>query len=260
VYVSLQPDATISDDGVGEVDARDVIRSVTLFGASHEAAGDELVTIESRRYTPDPTKESGVRLEGLLYLESDLVEADVATDTLSVPQQGKLLIENRSANLDESEMDPDSTPFDGQGTTLFTWAGDMELRRGDSRAILRDRVQLRHLPPGSAAYTELECELLDASVDLPGSPGTIGLERTQLRTATASGAVYARRDTKQLIADRLVYDAARGIAEATASLGNAVTMFDASHPTPLTGSLLRWDVVRDRVEWRDGGGVTVPRE
>jgi hypothetical protein len=201
-----------------------------------------------------------VRLEGLLYLESEHVEADVLTDTLRVPQQGKLLIENRSEKEQDLATPATATPFDGQGTTLFTWGGTMELRRSESRAIFRDSVQLRHLPPGSSAITELECELLDAAVDLPGSPGTVGLERTQLRSARASGAVYVRRGTKQLIADTLVYDATNGIAEATASLGNMVTMFDAAHPTPLTGSLLRWDVVRDRVEWRDAGETTVPRK
>ncbi|MFG0256885.1 MAG: hypothetical protein ACF8GE_03180 [Phycisphaerales bacterium JB043] len=259
IVVALQPDASVADDGQ-EVDARDVVDTITLYGASHEGTGDESVTIESRRYTPDASSETGVRLEGLLYLESRLVEANVQTDVLSVPQTGRLLIENRSQS-DGGDQEPErGAPFDGQGTTLLTWSGAMELQRAESRAILRDRVRLRHLPPGADAYTELECELLDASVDLPGSPGTIGLERTQLRNAIASGAVYARRDTKQLIADRLVYDATRGVAEATAALGNSVTMFDATHPTPLTGSLLRWDVVRDRVEWRDAGEMTVPRD
>ena len=47
IVVQLAPDASI--DSTDDTTPRDVVQTVSLFGAAHEGVGEQLVTIESRR-------------------------------------------------------------------------------------------------------------------------------------------------------------------------------------------------------------------
>ncbi|MFG0274785.1 MAG: hypothetical protein ACF8QF_06990 [Phycisphaerales bacterium] len=255
IVVSLTPDTQPAPRAGGAVaDAQGAIQRVLLYGASHEGAGDEPVQVESRQYVRDPEADTGLRLESVVFLESRSIDARIAQNDLLVPHPGRLLIENRQEGGESTDEDAASV-FDVRGSTLFEWEGDLVFDRDNGSAVMSRQVRLRQLPPGGDEMTELECERLTAQMTLPSDPN----QEAELRSAEASGAVYVRRGTRQLIADRLLYDASTGVAEATAALGNAVTLFDANNPTPLTGSLLRWDLVRDRLEWRDAGAATTPR-
>jgi hypothetical protein len=255
ILVTLTPDTQPAPRAGGAVaDAQGAIERVLLFGAAEEGTGDAPVQVESRQYVRDADADTGLRLESVVFLESRAIDARIADNDLIVPHPGRLLLENRR----EGEPAPDedaASVFDVRGSTLFEWEGDLVFDRDTGSAVMSRQVRLRQLPPGGEEMTELECERLTARMSLPDDPD----QPAELRSAEASGAVYVRRATRQLIADRLLYDASTGVAEATAALGNAVTLFDANNPTPLTGSLLRWDLVRDRLEWRDAGAATTPR-
>ena len=47
--------------------------------------------------------------------------------------------------------------------------------------------------------------------------------------------------------------------EAIASEGNLAQMFDPKNPTPMTARRIFWDLVKDRVEIKDAGTITIPR-
>lgn len=256
ILVSLTPDArpTEGEPAGAAAEAQGAVRRVLLYSAAAEGTGDAAVEVESRQYARDPGADTGLRLESVVYLESRMIDARVEENDLVVPHPGRLLVENRRAEGEASDEDAASV-FDARGSTLFEWEGDLHLDRDAGTAVMTRQVRLRQLPPGGEEMTELECERLTAQMVLPDDDE----QQAEVRSAEATGAVYVRRGTRQLIADRLFYDASSGVAEATAAIGNAVTLFDANDPTPLTGSLLRWDLVRDRLEWRDAGAATTPR-
>jgi lipopolysaccharide export system protein LptA len=252
VIVALVREGANADADSGRIDRN--IQRVQLISAQQDGVGDAEAEFESRRYRADAQAPGGVRLESLVFLASSTIDADVAADTLTTPAPGRLLFEDRR-NANTEHADADDSGISTRGTTLFEWAGGLTMNRSSGEAEMTRAVRLRHLPPGGDEAAELESERLSAKFALPNDQ--VGVAR--LLSAEAAGAVYLRRGTRQLIADRLLYDAGAGVAEALAAPGNAVTIFDANQPTPLTGSMLRLDLVRDRIEWRDAGETSIPR-
>jgi hypothetical protein len=107
--------------------------------------------------------------------------------------------------------------------------------------------------------TELEGEEVVAHIAEARADGSGGAVRGRLVSASASGAVWARLDRKELTADRLEYLTAERLIRAAANAGNDVTMFDPNNPTPLRAKLLEWDLARDRVEVKKPGTIVIPR-
>ncbi|TVQ59288.1 MAG: hypothetical protein EA379_11310, partial [Phycisphaerales bacterium] len=237
---SADPDATARGGDPQEAPRR--LRRVELYGAQDGAAP---ATLEARRYIADDRAEAGIRLERMIYLSAPEVLADAASETVRVPSAGSLLIEDRSDRARSS-----SSAATAQGTTLFEWDGDLTLRRDNATALMRDRVRLRHRPRSGEEMIELESEAMSASFDA---------DTERLTAADATGAVYARRGGRQLVADRLRYDADEGTAVAEAWAGNLVTLFDEVRPIPQTATSVSWDLIRDVVRMQGSGTIAAPR-
>lgn len=230
------------------------ILSAAAYGASGENGGDKnLARVESRRYVKDVLADSGLRLTRLVYLDGATILADAVHNELHVPSAGRLLIENRRL----SETTPGGPASDIRGTALVEWDGSFDLRRDAGAAEFRRQVRVRHRPIGAMRVTELESERLELAFD-PDAVGGASESANDLLWAQAQGAVYVAQGQRQVIADRLLYDGSLGFAELTAWPGNVVTLFDTSVPTPLAGDLLRWDLLRDRVEWRGARATAAP--
>lgn len=230
------------------------ILTASAFGAVEESDTTSLAHVESRRYAHDETAPDGLRLTRLLSLDGPTITTNVKRDELVVPMAGRLLIENRP---DRPEGSGSPTLSTGRGTTLIEWIDSFTLRRGAGSADFRRQVRTRHRPLGAAMVTELECERLELAFD-PDMDAQASADNSGLLWAQAGGAVYVAQGRRQVIADRLLYDNTLGYAELTAWPGNLVTLFDAATPTPLTGELLRWDLLRDRVEWRGARPTAAP--
>lgn len=224
----------------------------TASGGSDPANLSDLARLESRRYIHDADVDGGLRLTRLVYLDGPLIEADVVNDELRVPKPGRLLVENRSAETDSQSVK------DGRGTTLIEWDGSFKLQRRSGMTEFRRQVRVRHRPLGAPKVTELECERLELSFDPNTDDRSSAGGDSGLLWAQAQGAVYVAQGQRQVIADRLLFDNSLGFAELTAWPGNVVTLFDARTPTPLTGELMRWDLLRDRVDWKGARPVSAP--
>ena len=83
-------------------------------------------------------------------------------------------------------------------------------------------------------------------------------DQLELVRGEASGAVYFGSSERELIADRLLYDAANGVVIGTAAEGNLVTLFDATRGTPLTSRAIRWDLENDVISVERPGAVVTP--
>lgn len=247
-------DVELDQSAGSSADATSAFRRAQVIGEVEETGSGRTAQVESRRYRAAPESESGVALDFLAFLDGPTLIADAGTDSLMAPAAGRLLFEDRRADGDA--RDGVST----RGTTLFEWEGAARFDRGSGEAVMTRAVRLRQKPPGEERVTELECERLDAAFAIPNGDGPDRAAlRAQLTRARATGAVYARQGERELIADRLEFDAEGGVAQAWANEGNLVTIYDPSRPIPLTGSVLRWDLLRDRIEWRGAGTTTAPR-
>ncbi len=249
-------DATDNDTDSEETDGAPRLLSATVEGWGELEEDGAPATVESRRFDPDASAPTGVRLRRIVFLEGQTIIADAETDELRVPVGGRLLFEDRRP-VGEDEAD---TTRSLRGTTLFEWAGRMRMDRAARSTEMRDLVRMRQRPLGSSRVTVLECERLDAELFAePPDASAQSDDAPIVKRAEALGAVYAAQEGRQLIADRLLYDGATGIAEAHADERNLVTLFDRAHPTAVNGRILRWNLRDDRLTWLDAGETTAPR-
>lgn len=228
------------------------IRRAVATGGSGGTNPRDPARVESRRYAADPAAPGGLRLTQLVALDSTVIEYDAVGDRLRAPKPGRLVFEDRRGEIEDAELVPG---VQTRGTTLVEWEGWLDLRRADGAVEFRRQVRVRHRPPAAPRVTDLECERLEIAFSPAGADSAGG---GGIGWGQASGAVYVAQGRRQVIADRLLYDATLGFAELTASTGNLVTLFDADVPTPLLGEQLRWDLVRDRVEWRGARPASAP--
>ena len=228
-----------------------ILRATALGGGGGTNPRDP-ARVESRRYITDDAVEGGLSLTRLVSLESPVIEADVSENRLRAPRPGRLVIEDRRDAAEDS-----ASATRARGTTLIEWEGWFDLRRNDGAAEFRRQVRVRHRPPSSPSVTDLECERLEISFD-PKRDDADSAAPGDVLWGQASGAVYVAQGRRQAIADRLLYDGSLGFAELTAWPGNVVMLYDADVPTPLSGDLLRWDLLRDRVQWRGARPVAAP--
>ncbi|RMH28906.1 MAG: hypothetical protein D6693_02885 [Planctomycetota bacterium] len=235
-----------------------LLRAVAYGGAGGENPMDP-ARIESRRYAPDDDAEGGLRLVTLVALDGPVIEFDAESGRLRVPRPGRLVVEDRRAETAQAAAPtaPDDVALNARGTTLAEWRGWLEISLDDGLAECRRQVRVRHRPPGSPRVADLECERLEIAFEPAGDDGA-SAGSAGLVWARASGAVYLAQGRRHVIADALLYDAALGMTEITSAPGNAVTLYDAGGPAPLFGESIRWDLARDRLEWRGGRAVSAP--
>jgi len=259
VLVRLEPNddaPSISDEENNETTSGDAERRVlSIYASAAASEGSAPVKVESRRYAPN---RPGV-LARLTYLEAREVFADELAGALRVPGPGRLIVADR---LDPDRAE-DGAENQRRGDTLFTWAGGMDLARDAGEAEMRRSVEVVHRRLSDGEVTLLECERLTAGVGEedaePGRPGALG----RLRSALAEGAVWLKSGegsaSREMIADRLYYDAATGEAKAEAFEGGWVTLIDGRRPTPVTARRIDWNLDTDRIELDEPGPVVSPR-
>lgn len=273
--------AAAADDDVGGIgDAfagREVLRAHAV-GESMEYVGGADAWVESVRYVVDADAENGRRRDRMIYLEGPEILADQQSQTLSVPHAGRALIDDRrpsgsSGGAGSGERGGVGAGAAGilgseglSGTTLFRWQDRMLLERAAGRARMDGGVRLVHRPLGETGARELVCTTLTATLAGPrdvdaGTDGEVAGEAgPTLETVDASGAVYVRMTDpdRQLLADRLFYDARADFLEATASDDNRVTFID-ERGIPVTAAKLRWNLLEDRVDVLRPTPIVSPR-
>ncbi|GJM19842.1 MAG: hypothetical protein DHS20C14_20550 [Phycisphaeraceae bacterium] len=241
---------------------RQLVRA-TAFGTTDPTGAAKPASVESRVYD----KADPERVAQLFYLEGMQLVADNERGRLTVPGAGKLLILDRKES-GASEPEPTGAggvlaelAQAGPGLTRFEWRGGMTMERETGAATMRRTVRVRHKNLLAGDFTELHCEKLTARIQETGpaaGSGTPDAVKGELTQAEAAGAVYFKSGDRELIADRLLYDALGGRAIATAAPGNLVSLFDATRGTPISSRAISWDLVRDRIEIERLSPVVTP--
>ncbi len=237
-----EPGSSEAEGAAGETTERELVR-VRAYGRAGPVATQ--ASVETRIYALDAPE----RAEQVYFLEGLQIDAEVATNTLSVPSPGKMLSLDRRPEAIDAER-PEGLPLiaRGPGQALITWEGSMSLERTTGEAILHDSTRIVHQSLLDGRYTELESEDLVVRFRELAGEGGAGALRGELVYADATGAVYFRNGSRELIADRARYDAQQGELAAIGSGANSVTLFDASRPAPIRSRAIIWDLVTDRID------------
>ncbi len=247
-----------SEDAKKPDDRKLLLASVT--GSDLERSDGKRASVESRTYRVNEDASEGRELESLVYLEGSMIVGDNAQGTLTVPSAGMLLSFDKRNTPPKVEVVGEE-PTTARGTARVRWTNEMTYERVPGLATVRGGVKLDHAPIESADKAELESEKLVVRFRDAESFNERGMRmvRGQFMGATASGAVWARSIGKEITSDQLEYDGVARTIEAIASEGNLAQMFDPKNPTPMTARRIFWDLVKDRVEIKDAGTITIPR-
>ena len=217
------------------------LRTVLAIGTEEAPA-----SIESTRFEPGRTDP----IQALL-LSGKTIRADNEAGTLRVPGAGRLLLSDLREQLEDSESARLT-----RGAALFDWQGSLRLNRERGSIILRDAVRMVHRPVAKNAQgldlldqegqvTELDCERLTAMLsDLEGGDAS----SPRLESVLCEGAVWARAGSRELLADRVEFDAELDSARAESTTGGWVTVFDSDQATPITAGSINWNTRTGRVE------------
>lgn len=252
--------SSVDDD---PLDDRVLVRARAL-GASNEEPDGEPAEVESRRYV---FKSDGSRrLAQLFYLDGDEIVLDNKNGTLTVPSAGQALVVDRLTLADNEPVPAHLLETDEQtrGTARFTWKEGLSYDTRSGALLMERDVEIRHLPLDGSAMRRIIANRVSATItgDGPGPgrgdpPADSGIGG--FRLAEARGAVFAQSATRQMIADRFVYDAVAGVGYAEGLDSNRVTIFETDRPTPIVARRFRWDMRTDRVEIIEPDTITAPR-
>ncbi len=253
---------------------RRLLRAVAIGGVLENDGGTN-ATAEALRWTNDPGTEGGRRLVQALRVEAPRLLADDEKGTLDAPGPGKLLVRDLRPEVREGPGEPGTPgaePQDLRGDTLFTWDGSMHLDRATGATEMNGNTSLTHRSMAYDRVVRLIAERLGATIrsaSAASREGSLsdGAGDTELVSASARGAVHATmgpRDpnlpfSREMVADRIEYDAATGVHEATAGEGNLVTLFESARATATSAERIIWNVVKDEVTFVRPQPVVIPR-
>ncbi|MEM7755424.1 MAG: hypothetical protein AAF297_07285 [Planctomycetota bacterium] len=259
VAVDLEPtDAGTQTD---TAETGDRVRAVTVYAGRGRSA--DLARVEARRYAPNTTDDSPAdqavtpeatseeppgQLLRVLALDGREIQLIAATERVIVPGPGRLV----------SLQNPTNSPADDSPTTqaarvLVEWIGGMELDRQAGIADLFNRVAVVHHRPDTAVTSELESETLRLVFrERESAEG-------ELVELDAAGAAWLRSGVREMLADRILYNADTGLARATAEAANRVTLFEGARGTPISAAQLEWDLFRDQITITRPTGIAAPQ-
>jgi hypothetical protein len=210
---------------------------------------DTPAKVESRRYAAGRQPE----LETLVALRGPRIIANHDTQLLETPGSGLLLVEDRrTRSPNPTNRRDDAT----RGTSVFEWAGRMLLDRNEGTARMERDVRVRHLHPDSEQYTELVCELVEATLD-PTRIETADSARTapEIQSILAKQAVYLRHMQTELVCDEMLYEASSDELIVTAIQPNRITVLDREKGRHFTAEQLFLDLTTG--SWRATKGRSV---
>lgn len=216
-------------------------------------------SVESRRGYVE-TLPQKPRVDEVFRLEGGRIVYSPRDDRLEVPGPGKLFILDRRPQ-DQAEPSAAAITDNGgrRGTTLFTWTGSLDFRRGMGRAVFADTVRVAHKPLDQAVITELFADDLVARFAVAGDgPSTAHFDGDLLWAEARGNALLHIERRREINADRLLYNARDGLVEAVAAPRQRVIVTDLLRGVTSRPRAIRWDLADDRIEIIDPGSFVSP--
>lgn len=254
----------------GKREEREVL-TAEAFGSILDREGGANAKIESRSYAAEAAGEGD--LQKLYYLEGPQISADNKSGLMDVPGAGRLLVMDKAAAAQPSAAPGtrDLVGGDSRGLSLFEWATSLHVERHPETATatmaMKDNVSVVHKALADGQVTEIRCADMTAFFkDVGGGEVSEAKRGLDLQNVTAIGSVYAasgppktaanpRPPVREIIAQRLDYDAILQRLDAKAAPGGIVTMFDPTMASPTTAAWLSYDIKKSSVEIKQPAGV-----
>ena len=190
---------------------------------------------------------------------------DRMLEDVQVMDSGVMLLEDYRPEKtdDDSEQTDPLVSVSGRGATLFNWTGRLVLDATYNDMLIEENVRMYHQPVNDDSEgVQLDCQRFLADFEQTG-----GLEkmmgpdapRPDLRAINASGDLRVIGRNREVYADRLDYTHSDQIAELKVNQGKRVQMIDTVSGGSTYADLIRWDLMKDRVEIeRPTGSAPVP--
>lgn len=141
-----------------------------------------------------------------LRIAGDTMVFDAVPETITIPGAGTLLHEDHRPKSKSSNKD--DVQFTGRGQTLFRWKDQFLLDIAHNDMIMKDYVQMLHIPEDSDNGVQLDCRTFLADMEATGGLGTwlSGNPPTpDLKVVQASRDVRINSDNRQITTDRATY-------------------------------------------------------
>jgi hypothetical protein len=232
---------------------------------SMQATGDSIFLAE--RFDL-PVDDESRRLVSRFRLTGEAMMFTAASEQLSVPGPGTMLIEDYRGDGDANAADAGEgaasggVALVGNGQTLFTWTGGLLMDAARNDLVIREDVRMIHRSLGRGSVVHLDSRRFTADLEESGGLSVWlsgDAPRPQLRTARADEAVRIREGGRTILADHAHYDGSRDMADIFADPGKQVTVTDDDEPVAsLRAERLRWDLARNRFEAVRPTGGRVP--
>ena len=247
--------------------SRQITRVIAMGGQMINGDGKPAILQSLREVGSD----DGTELERLFRLEGPEIIADNRAGTLIVEHPGRLVLADLRPDGAEAGTPTPSDPGTIRGSALFDWSGQMTADRAAGTILMVGDVRMTHARLVDGLRTDLfadrllarfretqtiESELMPLELGPPRE--TVSLE-LELESVTGEGAVSLLSGDRELQADRLDYDAARGLVEAQALGEGRVSMFDPSRVTPIRARGILWDLTTDRIDIQRPDPFVQPR-
>ncbi|MCG3125144.1 MAG: hypothetical protein GIKADHBN_03676 [Phycisphaerales bacterium] len=227
--------------------------------------------LETRSYER-PFAAGRERPSRVAFLEGRHIIADDDAGTLEVPGSGRMYFSDRRRNNDgkpasqAAEASRDANPFGGgyeRGDARFIWQDRMHVDRRLGIITIAGKSNLRHVRLSDGGPTDIEADLLVGrfrNMQVSEAQRRDLELRAEFLGADAAGNVWIRSiDNKELVADRVEYDAESSVIKAMANEGNSVVYFDPAQGVPQRARVLYWDRTSDRIEIKDAGTIVLPK-
>lgn len=249
-----QAKAPVPASSVAGGGANTQIKSVEISAGS--AAGAPPAQFQHRTFAASGNQGTPARM---VYLQGATIAASVQNGTLTVDGPGKLLVDDRSSTPAQAPA-PGAGPLanlaGGKGRSLFAWGGSMQMNRATGQMKMQGQVQLTHRPAGvagseaatdpSAGQVLLDCNELQATLrGVDAAAG--GALKADLSRVEALGSVRAASEGRELLAERLMFDAQAELMQAVGTDEQLVTFVDPAQPAPVRARFIEWNLREKRI-------------
>jgi lipopolysaccharide export system protein LptA len=156
----------------------------------------------------DDTKDNRTLLTRL-RLAGETMVFDAVPETITIPGPGTLLHEDHRPRPSRTNAtSKGDVQFTGKGQTLFRWQDEFLLDIAHNDMIMKDYVQMLHIPEDSENGIQLDCRTFLADMQATGGLGTwlSGKAPTpDLKVVQASRDVRITAQNRQITTDRATY-------------------------------------------------------
>lgn len=133
---------------------------------------------------------------------------DAVPETITIPGPGTLLHEDHRPSTKSASSQASNIQFTGQGQTLFRWKDQFLLDIAHNDMIMKNYVQMLHIPANSNNGIQMDCRTFLADMEATGGLGTWlsgDAPTPDLKVVQASHDVRITAQNRQITTDRATY-------------------------------------------------------